>query len=247
MQIGQKIIRLDTVDSTNNYAANLQKEGRIGHGTVILADEQTAGRGQRGAIWDSKPAENLLISVFLVPANLSVKDQVGLTHFASLSVAEVLRKFGISSEIKWPNDVLVDGRKIAGILIENTISNGRVTGSVVGIGLNVNQTGFGGLNATSIRNSVGHFIPLEEVLFSLMAAMEKLWSILDSGDLKTLREEYLDQLYLKGKRASFCDETGDFEGVITGVTPDGQLMVLREEGEKLYGIKDFRFTSQNMP
>lgn len=89
MQIGQKIIRLDTVNSTNNYTANLVNEGKIVHGTVILADEQTAGRGQRGAIWLSSAGENMLFSVFLTPDNLSVSNQVALTHFASFCLVEI--------------------------------------------------------------------------------------------------------------------------------------------------------------
>lgn len=246
MQIGQKIIRLDTVDSTNNYAANLLKEGRIGHGTVILAEEQTAGRGQRGAVWDSNPADNLLVSVFLTPANLSVADQVALTHFASLSVAQVLRKIGISSEIKWPNDILVDGKKIAGMLIENTLSGGKVATSVVGIGLNVNQTEFGGLNATSIRNLTGQFIPVGEILFSLIAEMGKLWNTLESGDLSGLRTEYLERLYLKGKMAVFSDESGEFAGMITGISTEGLLIVKRNEGERTYDLKEIRFISQSV-
>jgi BirA family biotin operon repressor/biotin-[acetyl-CoA-carboxylase] ligase len=247
MQIGQKIIRLDSVDSTNNYAANLQKGDGIGHGTVILADEQTAGRGQRGAVWDSKPAENLLVSVFLTPANLSVHDQVALTHFASLSVVQVLRKFGISSNIKWPNDVLVDGKKIAGILIENTISSGRISASIIGIGLNVNQTDFNGLIATSVRNCFGSFVPLEEVLFSLIAEMARLWPVLEAGDRSYLRNEYLEQLYMKNKQALFSDAAGEFVGMITGITEDGQLIVKRKEGDRIYGIKEIRFISQSEP
>jgi BirA family biotin operon repressor/biotin-[acetyl-CoA-carboxylase] ligase len=246
MQIGQKVIRLDTVDSTNNYTANLQKEGRIGHGTVILAEEQTSGRGQRGAVWESKPADNLLVSLFLVPANLSVQDQVALTHFASLSVVQVLRKFGISSQIKWPNDILVNGQKIAGILIENTISSGRVSSSITGIGLNVNQLHFGGLSALSIRNFTDHFVPIDDVLLSLISCMQDLWETLDSGDLLSLKGAYLEHLYLKDVKALFSDESGEFSGIITGITSEGQLRIMREEGEKIYGIKEVRLINQNM-
>jgi len=245
MQIGQKIIRLDTVDSTNNYAAKLLKEGEIGHGTVILADEQTAGRGQRGAVWDSKPADNLLMSLFVMPANLSVADQVALTHFASLSVLQVLRKFGISAEIKWPNDVLVDGKKIAGILIENSIASGRIVSSVIGIGLNVNQVEFGGLNATSLKECTSQFMRIEEVLFCLIAEMEGLWSCIRSGDLGHLRSAYLEHLYLKDKKAIFSDDSGEFEGVITGVTAEGLLTVKRNKGERNYDLKELRFISQS--
>lgn len=247
MQIGQKILRLDTVDSTNNYAAKLHRAGEIGHGTVILADEQTAGRGQRGAVWDSKSADNLLMSLFVMPANLSVADQVALTHFASLSILQVLRKFGISAEIKWPNDILVNGKKIAGILIENSVASSTITSSVIGIGLNVNQREFGELNATSIAVQTDQFMRTEEVLFSLIAEMERLWKFIRNGDLDHLRSEYLNYLYLKNEKAIFSDDTGEFEGVIKGITTEGLLIIQRQTGDRNYDLKEIRFISRSKP
>ena len=133
MSIGQKIIHLESVDSTNNYAAILLSEGRIGHGTVILADEQTNGRGQRGAKWLSAEGVNLLFSLVVQPDNLSVSDQCVLTEITSLALIEFLRKFGISAQVKWPNDILVNGEKIAGVLIENHLKGNLIASSVIGI------------------------------------------------------------------------------------------------------------------
>ena len=105
MNIGHKIVYLDSVDSTNNYVANLVKSSKIDHGTAIMADVQTAGKGQRGAVWQAEAGENILLSVFLKPDKLSVSQQVLLTFFAANSIREVLRKIGISATIKWPNDI----------------------------------------------------------------------------------------------------------------------------------------------
>ncbi|MEY3199896.1 MAG: hypothetical protein RJA13_1854, partial [Bacteroidota bacterium] len=187
MQIGQKIIRLDTVDSTNNYTANLIKQGKILPGAVIMADEQTAGKGQRGAMWSSNAGENMLLSVFLNSANLSLHQQV-----AAVSVLETLRKIGISAQIKWPNDIFVGHRKIAGILIENAIVNGQISHSILGIGLNVNQMDFKDLSATSVKREKMAFYAVEDLLFQLIFVLNKYWEPLESGDLGLLRSLYLD-------------------------------------------------------
>lgn len=245
MKIGQKIFRLDTVDSTNNYAANLIKEGKIVHGTVILADEQTAGRGQRGAVWSSQAGENLLLSLYVVPDNLSVDLQVSLTHFASISVVELLRKIGICAEVKWPNDIYVNSKKIAGILIENILSSGKVSQTVIGIGLNVNQKNFELASATSIQHEKNDFYPIEQVLFQLINEFNIWWEILNNGELKSLRAFYLNNLYLLNKEADFEDEKGRFRGTIKGVSEVGFLLVEKLGELKKYDLKEIRFIGQN--
>lgn len=245
MQIGQKIIRLDTVNSTNNYTANLVKEGKIVHGTVILADEQTAGRGQRGAIWLSNAGENMLFSVFLSPDNLSVKNQVALTHFTSLCLVEILRKIGISASIKWPNDIYVSDKKIAGILIENTISGDRIANSIIGIGLNVNQMNFENVSATSIQSEKSEFVSIESLLFMLLFEMNLLWEHLEKGDLELLRSKYLEKMYLLNQQATFEDQEGVFVGKITGISEAGLLKIEKEIGVKMYDLKEIKFISQN--
>jgi BirA family biotin operon repressor/biotin-[acetyl-CoA-carboxylase] ligase len=245
MQIGQKIIHLDTIDSTNNYAANLQKAGKIVHGTVIMADEQTAGRGQLGAKWHSKPAENLLCSVFIVPDNLSVHQQFLLTQYASLSVLNVLRKIGINAQIKWPNDVYVNTKKIAGILIENTIKGTHISTTILGIGLNVNQLAFEELNATSSMNETNTFYAINELVFLLINELNELWNVLDKKDSTFLNEQYLQHLYLRNEKALFEDTSGIFEGKIVDVSPEGLLIVEKDNEKVAYSLKEIHFISQN--
>jgi BirA family biotin operon repressor/biotin-[acetyl-CoA-carboxylase] ligase len=245
MQIGQKIIRLDTVDSTNNYTANLIKQGEILPGAVIMADEQTAGKGQRGAVWSSNAGENMLLSVFLNSANLSLHQQVALTHFAAVSVLETLRKIGISAQIKWPNDIFVGHRKIAGILIENAIVNGQISHSILGIGLNVNQMDFKDLSATSVKREKMAFYAVEDLLFQLIFVLNKYWEPLESGDLGLLRSLYLDNLYLLEQEATFEDENGIFNGTIQGISEVGLLTIRKiVNGETIlrnYDLKEVRF------
>lgn len=246
MQIGQKIIHLDQVDSTNNYAANLQKAGKIEHGTVILSDEQTAGRGQLGTQWHSKPAENLLCSVFLLPDNLSVHQQFMLTQYASLSVLKVLGKIGIEARIKWPNDLYVTGKKISGMLIENTIRGEFISSTIVGIGLNVNQVEFSGLRATSIRAETNEFYSINELVFLLVNEFNGLWNVLAQQDSSYLNAHYLEQLYLMREQALFEDVEGVFEGMITGVSPEGFLNVTKNGCVRSYSLKELRFMPQNV-
>ncbi|HIP32513.1 MAG TPA: biotin--[acetyl-CoA-carboxylase] ligase, partial [Crocinitomicaceae bacterium] len=168
MKIGNKIVRLASVDSTNNYIANLVKEREITSGTVVLADEQFLGKGQRGSEWTTNAGENLTFSFFLDNVNLSVENQFILTQLVSLSLIELLDKLNVKAKIKWPNDIYIDSTKVAGVLIENQLSFGQIKSSVIGIGLNVNQKKFDGFNATSLflENEVHH--SLMDILLSFI-------------------------------------------------------------------------------
>lgn len=243
--IGQKIIHLDTVDSTNNYTANLQKEGKIQHGTVILADEQTAGRGQRGASWTSNAGENLLLSVYLTPDNLSVVDQPALTHFISLSLLDFLRKIGISGKIKWPNDIYVNDQKIAGILIENSIRSSRIAETIIGIGFNVNQKSFEGANATSLRIQKDQHFQLNDVLFSWIQEMNKLWAELNKGNLSILKSRYKHELYLLNEVARYSDEKEEFEGIVRDVDDNGYLILEKAGVLRKYDLKEIKLVGRN--
>jgi len=243
--IGQKIIHLDTVDSTNNYTANLQKEGKIQHGTVILAGEQTAGRGQRGASWTSSAGENLLLSIYLAPDNLSVVDQPALTHFISLSLIDFLRKIGIYGKIKWPNDIYVNDQKLAGILIENSIRSARITETIIGVGLNVNQTVFESVNATSLKLQSDQHFQLNDVLFSWIQEMNILWTELNKGNLEMLKSRYKQELYLLNEPAIYSDVTGEFEGIIRDVDDHGYLILEKDTQCKKYDLKEIKLVGRN--
>lgn len=239
--LGRKILQIERVDSTNNYVANLMNVGKIEHGTVILAEEQTQGKGQRGAQWLSKAGENLIFSIYLDTANLSVRDQFSITQFSSLSVVNTLKKWNIDADVKWPNDIYVSGRKIAGILIENQVKGERLNGTIVGIGLNVNQTEFGELRATSVKLEQGMFISIQEVVFSLLEELNSTWELLENGHLEQLNNRYLEKLWLLNQPALFKDFEGEFEGIITGITEIGFLKVIRNGEKKTYDLKEISF------
>lgn len=239
--LGRKIIKLERVDSTSNYIANLLNDNKIEHGTVILADEQTNGRGQRGAVWLSKPAENMILSIYLIPANLSVKDQFVLTQFISVSIVNTLKKIDLEAVIKWPNDVLINHKKNAGILIENQITGTMISSSIVGIGLNLNQIEFESLHATSLKLETGKHFSIQEFVFLLLNEMNILWRYLENQDYPALKELYLKNLWLLNQRASFKHENGVFEGIIRGVEENGLLQMERNGGIVFYDLKEIQF------
>lgn len=241
MQIGRKIIRLESVDSTNNYIANLLKEGILEDGTVILADEQFAGRGQRNAEWLTKPGENLTFSFFLGSVNLSVQNQFYLTCIVSISLIQLLDKFGLKAKIKWPNDIYIDQKKIAGVLIENQLSSSSIKSSIVGIGLNVNQIEFDGLNATSIKSETdSRKLPMD-VLYSFVELFNSNWSSFSERMLPEIKSTYLLHLFQLNELKKYEDESGIFEGTITNVLDSGHLIVNRAGIQRQYELKEISF------
>ncbi len=243
--IGQKIIFKDTVDSTNNYAANLLAQGELAHGTVIMSGQQTAGKGQRGANWLAEPFKNLIFTCYIKYDNLSVQQRESITHFVSVSLIQLLQSKGIDAQIKWPNDILVGNSKIAGILIENQFENTQCKSSIIGIGLNVNQANFANFNATSIFNETQEQHPIDSIAFSLIERLNQNLLLLNQNHLETLKKMYLDQLWLLHKKARFEDESGIFEGIIQGTNAHGQLLVLKNDELKAYDLKEISFLERN--
>lgn len=240
-QIGHKIIHLDVVDSTNNYAANLAKEQNIVHGTVILADEQTNGRGQRGTIWQAQPGMNLIFSLFVQYPDFPVEKQPSIHHWVSLSLFETLKKTGIRAVIKWPNDVLTGNGKIAGILIENALSEGFVRHSVIGIGLNVNQSEFPDVKATSVRLETGLAANISEIAFMLINELNNRFSRLIQNDLAVLKKEYLQQLWGMNQEVSFLRNDLEEKGIIRGTDDLGKLEVETINGTEYFDLKEVKF------
>ena len=240
-----KTLWLDTIDSTNSEA--LRRLPDLPSCTVLSAREQTAGRGQRGNTWFSEPGKNLTFSIVLKfgLGAVSARDAHYLNCLASLSVVSLLDSFGIRSQIKWPNDIYVGKRKICGMLLENTLCTTGLAASVIGIGLNVNQTAFPRLaNATSVALELGQVQPMErdlaQTLESLLRLFEERLPLLSSPEgRQELMADYTARLFQKDVPAPYRDllQDREFTGVIEGVEPDGRLRVRDAEGGKRF----FRF------
>ncbi len=241
--IGKEIYHLDCVDSTNNFAAKLINDHICQNGSVILADEQSAGKGQVGNTWESAHSSNMLCSIVWKPDNLSVSEQSKISWMICLALHKLLLRFGIDSSIKWPNDVFVGTQKIAGILIENQLEGKQISWVIAGIGLNVNQLHFESPNATSIRHQLGTSIQVKTVLNELIAILNgyiQQWERLES----TLKTTFESLLFLKDELAFYKDSMGEFEGEILGVQEDGRLMIAVQGENRSYALKELQFLSK---
>jgi BirA family biotin operon repressor/biotin-[acetyl-CoA-carboxylase] ligase len=241
-----KRILLPSVPSTNDYALELLRTGRPEEGTVVQAQSQTRGRGQRGARWEAEPGRNITVSVILYPAFLDPHRQFGLSKAMALAVADCVASLtGLQPSIKWPNDILLAGRKVAGLLIENRLLAGRVDACVVGIGLNVNQASFPPhlQGAGSLLGITGREADLELALATLHAAVLERYGELRAGSAAT-DDAYLGRLHGRGQERGFVAGERRFRGAIEGVDLAGRLMV-QDSGGTLhaYGAKEIRFDS----
>lgn len=237
---GKEIYHLNCVDSTNNFAANLISDHICQSGAVIMADVQTAGKGQMGNTWESAEACNLLCSLVWKPDNLSVDDQFKLSWMTSLVLCKLLMRFGINAKIKWPNDIYVGKQKIAGMLIENQIEGNRISWVIAGIGLNVNQQAFESKSAVSMLHFLGVNIQLKTVLSELMDLMNGFlqnWENLHEN----WKKEVEDNLYQLGISAHYKDKNGMFVGTIRGITKDGKLELHVENEIRTYSLKEIEF------
>ena len=138
-----QIIKLSTVDSTNNYTAKLITQTKIPFGTVIMADFQSKGKGQRNQSWVSEKYKNLLVSIFVNSSFLNTKSIFYLSKITALALREfIYDTLQMETLIKWPNDIIIGDKKIAGILIENQWKNNYIKSSIIGLGININQVVF---------------------------------------------------------------------------------------------------------
>jgi BirA family biotin operon repressor/biotin-[acetyl-CoA-carboxylase] ligase len=238
---GKEIIHLSDIDSTNNFAAKLLSENLCQNGAVIMADVQTQGKGQRGNIWLSESGKNLLSSFVFKPDNLSVENQTALTWATSLSLLETLRKFNIEAQVKWPNDILINGKKIAGILIENQLQGNRINCSIIGIGFNINQTTFSELKATSLILETNKKVEPRTFLNLLANEMNEQFEFVKSSSFEFLKHEYESHLFQINELKIYKDELGDFLGKIIGTTHDGKLVIEKSNSIVNYALKEVAF------
>jgi len=240
-----KLIRFDTLGSTNTEA--LQRLPEWESMSVLWALEQTAGRGQRGNTWFAAPGENLTFSIVL-KENIPAADAAWLNYAISEAVAQFLGQKGVNCKVKWPNDIYVGGRKICGILIENTLQGDVLAASVIGVGLNINQTEFPQLAlATSLKKCTGQDYDLEECLRELIGIFEGFVPALKDEEKRAdLFRAYDAHLFQKGSVATYRDMASEarFQGIILGVDPaDGRLRIHDVDAgeDRLYRFKEVSY------
>ena len=238
-----KLIKLDAIDSTNEFLKGLSSKQSIENFTVVTAENQTNGKGQMGAVWNSEPSKNLIMSVFVdnfFTNNNQVFDINIVVTLAIIQALEILKIPELS--IKWPNDIMSYNKKIGGVLIENTFKSNGTINSIIGLGLNVNQMDFENLpKASSIAVICKTTFDKQEVLFMIVEKIEQnssLWS----KNSEAMRTSFTNRLFKKGIPMPCSDQNNKkFMGIIQGVSDIGKLEVLLEDNSvSEYEIKEIQ-------
>lgn len=225
------IRHLEETTSTNDTA----RRPEFGHGDVVWAERQTAGRGQRGHAWASPPGENLTFSLVLEPRFLPVAEQFLLSETVALALTDTFAAYGIDTRIKWTNDIYAGDRKMVGILIEHSYSGPRLARTIAGIGVNVNQTAFDPAlpNPVSMAQAAGRTFDRGEVLERFLACCAARYAQLERGERDALQRDYRERMYALEQMRPFRYPDGTLtRAAIEGVRPTGELMLRHADGSR---------------
>ncbi|MGL4781081.1 MAG: biotin--[acetyl-CoA-carboxylase] ligase [Bacteroidales bacterium] len=238
-------IYLDEVDSTNKYLRELTTKNKsIEEGTLVWSKKQTKGRGQTGNSWESEPNMNLTFSFILYPEFLHINEQFILSELVAAALLEELSQFGSGFSIKWPNDIYWMDKKVAGILIENDLTGSQIQQTIVGVGLNVNQTLFisDAPNPVSLKQITGKTFNLVDLLDSIMSNIYSKYLQLISDGGEDIHNYYMAHLYRKNGFYTYRDKTGLFEAEIDHIEPGGYLVLKDKDTHKrVYAFKEVEY------
>jgi len=238
-----RLVKLDAIDSTNDFLKDLARHQNAENFTVVTAENQTKGKGQMGAIWNSEIGKNLIMSVLVKDFLTNVNDVFNLNIAVALAVILSLESLKIPNlSIKWPNDIMSADKKVGGILIENSFKSDDSIDSIVGIGINVNQTHFENLpQASSLALQTNTIYDKEALLFLIV---NHLKSMLESWETESamLKDQYTSLLFKKDVLMPFQkNDESIFMGTINGITATGQLEILSEDGSPMdFDIKEVK-------
>ena len=231
------IKRLDVIDSTNRYArdeaVSLWREAGDKELVAVTARHQTAGRGQRGNVWNSLAGENLLLTLVVRPGqSLQVCRQFLLSQAVAVAIHSAMARYGIDARLKWPNDIYVGNRKLAGILVELDYSASCVEQAIIGIGLNVNQSDFPAMDRipVSMKMLLGKEFPVDDVMCDVIECFSRYYAGICTGEADSIATEYKELLLGIGEERHFVDAQGPFMATVEGTEPDGHLLLRRSDG-----------------
>ena len=240
--VGKRVIYLPKCRSTNDIAAEKLRRGDLEAGDIVITDHQYTGRGQRGNSWDSNATENLTFSVVLKPLFIPPSENFYLNIMTSVSIIEVLKNMAPKGfRIKWPNDIMYEDQKLGGILIENNIQSGRIRNSIIGIGLNVNQTKFDpAIRASSLKLIFNTTFDLNTIFNRIIHQFENKYLLLKSRKFDELKGRYLTNLYWLNEEHLFLSSISSekFHGVIKGIDESGQLRVEFKGSTGVFNFKE---------
>ena len=227
-----QILKLDATDSTNLYLKDLLRSENLSDYTVVVTKNQLKGRGQMGTSWQSEGGKNLTFSVLKKFDSLNVQYQFVLNIAVSLAVIDTLSELSVPKvKVKWPNDIMSGSKKICGILIENVLKGDKVGHSIIGIGLNVNQTDFANLDkASSLKAITGRNFNLDELLLMILERIRFYFEGIEAKTVPQLLPAYEKMLFRKDKPSTFTNEQDEmFMGYIRKVSPSGKLVLELED------------------
>lgn len=240
--VGHHRLHFETLDSTNNYLKEFVGKQNVQEGLVVVAEHQTSGRGQIGNTWASEAGQNLLMSVFFKPQQLQASHSFYFNMSVCLAVADALNDFHAGFQVKWPNDILFDNKKVSGILIENTLGGSQILNSVVGIGINVNQRVFGesSAKATSLSQIMGRDLDLRFVENKVLTMLEKRYLQL-KRDRHALLQDYFSLLYGYRQQVEAVVDGKRVKAFIKDVLADGKLKAEIHGESRLFQFKEISF------
>lgn len=237
-------IWLKSTSSTNDYASELLKTENPEEGTILITENQTTGKGLGKNTWESETGKNLTFSIILYPDFLEASQQFMISKVVALGIQKYLSLKTRHVTIKWPNDIYFNDKKIAGILIENSIMGDRIKHSIIGIGININQTEFisNAPNPVSLKQITGDNYILQDELVELKYHIAKFYSKLRNKQVKEIDREYLLNLYKYKVWHDFKSRDTLFRAKITGVNEFGHLQVLTPDDEiREFDLKEIEF------
>ena len=240
----------ETCASTNSLGFQEALEYQLPDGFAWIAGHQTEGKGQRGNKWLAQPNENLLVSYLLKPQDQQASNQFYLSKAISIGILEGLQKWAKNTlleklplKIKWPNDLYLEEQKIAGILIENNFQAGKWNFSIVGIGININQTEFENLRASSLKKWTKSptKIDIRDIFNAISVEIENYYQLFLSNNFEQIDKVYHQNLFRMQTKALFEDETGVFSAKIIRINPNGHLVLEKSNEIKVYDLKELSF------
>lgn len=246
-----EVIELHTVDSTNNFLHFYQP--RTPKEMIVATTEyQSTGKGQRGNSWESEAGQNLLFSIRIHPRHICVHDQFILSQIIALSVKQALDDYHPDISIKWPNDIYAGQKKIAGILIENTLTGKQIDTCIIGVGININQPVFhsGAPNPVSLYQLTGQQTERTFILEQVVGSFRQLYTTIekDVEKRKEITEKYVKALIYGNEWHEFIDAQGAFRARFTEVEPDGHLVLVDEKGQhRRYTFKEVKHVFGDTP
>ena len=244
--IGKELYQFAELASTNAFATELVSKNNPSEGTVITTYNQVKGKGQGDSYWESAPDKNISMTVILHPKFLAARDQFLLNQAISLGVLDFVKNYiHAGAKIKWSNDIYIFDKKVAGILIQNTLKSRNLATSIIGIGININQGKFvsDAPNPTSFKMETNKDFELDELLEVLCGKIEARYLQVKSNHFEKLKSDYLDNLYRYMEDALYQLPGSDevFQGRIIGIGEFGKLLLQTQKGVQEFDTKEVKF------